>query len=128
MIVLTSKPIIYNKQGKIKKVLVDNTKKTIIKVRVSPGASKNEVTGFRGDSIKMKIAAPPVKGKANKELINYLSGLLGIKRGDIIIISGQTKRNKTLAVSGLDREVIVKKLSVKDKNDKKRGFQSEISW
>jgi len=69
----------------------------------------------------MKIAAPPVKGKANKELINYLSGLLEIKRGDIIIISGQTKRNKTLAVSGLDREVIVKKLSIKDKNDKKEA-------
>lgn len=95
--------------------------KTIIKVLVSPGASRNEVTGLLGDSIKLKIAAPPLKGRANKELISYLSDLLGIKRDDIEIISGQTKRSKTLAVSGLDREIILKKLLILSQGTKKRG-------
>ena len=51
---------------------MDNKKKTVIRVSVSPGAARNEVTGMHGDSFKIKIAAPPVKGKANKELISYL--------------------------------------------------------
>mgnify|MGYP001419265393 CR=1 FL=1 len=92
---------------------MNNTLKTVIRIQVSPGASKNEVTGMYGDSIKLKIAAPPVKGLANKELINYLSDLLGIKREGIIIVSGQTKRSKTIAISGLDREDILKKLLIK---------------
>ena len=96
---------------------MNKLKKTIIKVRVSPGASQNEVAGLHGDSIKLKIAAPPVRGQANKELVSFLSDLLEIKRGDIAITSGQTKRNKTLAVSGLDREIILKKLLIKDTRD-----------
>jgi len=84
--------------------------KTIIRVQVTPGASKNEVTGIQGKLYRIKIAAPPVKGKANKELINYLSNLLKIKRGDIAITSGQIKRCKTLAISGLDKETLAKKL------------------
>ena len=105
---------------------MNKTPKTFIKVQVVPGASRNEVTGIHGDSIRLKVAAPPVKGRANKELISYLSDLLGIKRDDIEITSGQKTRIKTIAVSGLDEETIMKKLLVKD--IKKRGFQSEISW
>ena len=107
---------------------MDNKKKTVIKVSVRPGASRNEVTGMSGDSFKIKIAAPPVKGKANKELINYLSDLLGIKRDYIEITGGQTNRSKMLSVFGLSKEIITDKLLARDAKDKKRGFQSEISW
>jgi len=105
---------------------MNKTPKRFIKVQVVPGASRNEVTGIHGDSIRLKVAAPPVKGRANKELISYLSDLLGIKRDDIEITGGQKTRIKTISVSGLDEETIMKKLLVKD--IKKRGFQSEISW
>jgi uncharacterized protein (TIGR00251 family) len=126
VIILTSRPIIYNKQCKIKKALMDSKNKTVIRIQVNPGVARNEVTGIYGGLFKLGIAAPPVKGRANKELISYLSNLLRIKRDDIEIISGQKTRIKTIAVSGLDKEVIIDKLLARDAL--KRGFQSEISW
>jgi uncharacterized protein len=83
-----------------------------INVQVSPNARHNEVVGFESDILKVKVAAPPLQGKANKELIKFLSQTLKVSRGSITIERGLTSRNKIIAIAGLDRTEIAKRLGV----------------
>jgi len=61
--------------------------------------------------LRVKVAAPPVKGKANKELIAFLAQKLGLSKGDLTIIKGHTSRNKVMAIAGLTQEEIARRLS-----------------
>ena len=81
-----------------------------ITIHVQPNARRNEVLGFEDGILHLKIAAPPVKGKANRELIELLSKLLGVSKGSINIERGITGRRKVIAIVGLDREQIVARL------------------
>ncbi len=72
-------------------------------VRVIPGASKNEVAGIQDCALKVKLTAPPVEGKANRACIDYLAGLLGLRRSSLAITSGEKSRKKTLTVAGIGR-------------------------
>ena len=81
-------------------------------VRVTPNASRNEITGFRDGALQVKIAAPPSGGKANKELTDFLSRTLGVKKFAITIVKGQTSRNKAIAIEGMSREDILKRIPV----------------
>ncbi len=74
------------------------------RVRVQPGASKNEITGVQEDALKVRISAPPVQGKANKVLIQFLAKHLGVKRSQVEILSGHTSRIKTIHVVGQGTE------------------------
>ena len=82
-----------------------------ISVRVHPSAARNEVLGFTGGVWQVRVSAPPVKGKANKELISFLSRLLGVSKSRIGIIRGHTTKDKVIAISGLSQEDIMKRLS-----------------
>jgi len=84
-----------------------------ITVQVQPNARRNEVLGFKDDILHVKIAAPPVKGKANRELIELLSQILGVSKGGITIERGITGRRKVIAIAGLDREQIVARLGAR---------------
>ncbi len=79
-------------------------------VKVSPGASRNEIAGFRDDVLLVKIAAAPEKGKANRELIDFLSDKLGIRKSDINVLRGETSRTKLLEIIGLPDSAIREKL------------------
>ena len=81
-----------------------------IAVRVYPGAARNEVVGFKGEVLQVRVSAPPVKGKANEELIAFLSKVLGVSRSRIGIIRGHTARNKVVAIGGLSQEDAMKRL------------------
>ena len=82
-----------------------------ILVRVQPGAVSNEVVCFTDGVWQVRVSAPPVKGKANRELIAFLSRLLGVGKGRIGIIKGHTARNKVMVINGLSNEEIMKRLS-----------------
>ncbi|MFH1663086.1 MAG: DUF167 domain-containing protein [Chloroflexota bacterium] len=84
--------------------------KTIISVRVYPNANKNEVVSFISDILRIRISAPPVNGKANKELIAFLSRLFGISKDSVSIIKGHTNRNKLISIDGLSQDSISKLL------------------
>jgi len=86
-------------------------RQTRITVRVYPNASRNEVAGFTGDVLKVKIAAPPVDRKANKKLVDFLSECLNVSKSRLSIVKGETGRNKVIAIEGLDRAEVVKRLS-----------------
>ena len=83
-----------------------------ISLRVYPNASRNEMMGFTDGVLRVKISAPPIKGKANRELITFLSRLLGVSKGSVNIIKGHTTRNKVVAVDGFSREEVMKRLPV----------------
>jgi uncharacterized protein (TIGR00251 family) len=71
-----------------------------LKVRVIPNARKNEVVGFTGDEIRLKIKAPAVDGKANAALIEYLSELANVPRSRIAIKAGEKARTKIIEIDG----------------------------
>ena len=68
-------------------------------VHVQPGAKKSGVVGEHGDALKIRLAAPPVDGKANAALIEFLATRLGIARAQVTLKSGQTSRRKVLEIS-----------------------------
>jgi uncharacterized protein (TIGR00251 family) len=82
-----------------------------ISLRVHPGAARSEVVGVTDGVLQVRVAAPPVKGKANKELIDFLSRHLSVAKSRIAIVSGHTAKDKVIAVSGLSREEVTKRLS-----------------
>ena len=81
-----------------------------ISLRVYPNASRNEMVGFTDGVLRVKVSVPPSKGKANRELIAFLSRLLGVGKDSINIIKGHTTRNKVVAIDGLSREEVMKRL------------------
>ncbi len=80
-----------------------------IVVRVQPNARRNEVLGFKDDTLRIKIAAPPVKGKANQALITFLSDILGIRKGDLVIEKGATGKRKVISITGLTQTQIIER-------------------
>jgi len=85
--------------------------KAKISLRVYPNASRNEVAGFSEGVLRVKVSAPPIRGKANRELITFLSQLLGVSKGSIDIIKGHTARNKVVVIDGLSQEEVMNRLS-----------------
>ncbi|HEY32667.1 MAG TPA: YggU family protein [Dehalococcoidia bacterium] len=75
-----------------------------ITVRVQPNAKRNEVVRFEDDVLYLRIAAPPVKGKANQALIAFLSDILGVSKSNLSIDKGATSRTKVITVEGLTQE------------------------
>ncbi len=84
---------------------------TNITVQVQPSARRNGVLGFEDGVLKVKIAAPPVKGRANKELIAFLSQLLKVSKGSITLEKGATSRRKVIGISGLSQAEVWKRLA-----------------
>ena len=84
---------------------------TRLHVRVTPNASRNEVNGFTDGVLYVKVTALPDRGKANKELIDYLSMMLDIKKSSLHLLKGHTSRNKVIAVDGLSLESIIQRIS-----------------
>ena len=71
----------------------------IVKIKVTPRASKNEIVGKMADgTVKIKLKAPPVGGKANEELIKFLAEEFGVEKGCVKIIRGKTGRKKTVEI------------------------------
>jgi len=65
-------------------------------IRVRPGARVTAVVGVKGDRLVIDVAAQPEKGKANKELIRFLAKSLGLRKNQVVIVSGETGRKKNV--------------------------------
>jgi len=70
----------------------------VINVQLQPRARQNQIMGIHGDALKIRITAPPVDGKANTHLCQFLSNLLDVPASSIDIISGETSRNKRVCI------------------------------
>ena len=92
-------------------------------LRVQPRASRNAIAGListggsqtgasGGDAVKLAITAPPVDGKANEAVIAFLAELFGVAKSSITIVSGETGRNKVVAVRGRTADEVRRALGV----------------
>ena len=70
-----------------------------LSVHVQPGAKRTEIAGVHGDALKIRLAAPPVDGKANAALIDFVAERLGLAKSAVSLKSGQTSRRKVLEIS-----------------------------
>jgi uncharacterized protein (TIGR00251 family) len=76
----------------------------VLRLHVQPGARKVGVTGLFGDALKVKVTAPPADGRANVAVVELVAGLLGVRTGQVQLVSGQSSRSKRLEVQGVDPE------------------------
>ena len=76
----------------------------ILRVRAKPRASKSRVLGVREGSVEVAIAAPPVDGEANAELVRTLARHLGVPRSSVTIESGEAGRTKRVRIVGISAE------------------------
>lgn len=86
----------------------------ILSVRIVPNSSQNSVLGYCDEYIKIKITAPAIENKANKQLILYLSELLSIPKTKISFVSGEKSRIKRILLNGKTLSDISQKLSIYD--------------
>ena len=81
--------------------LTQTNEGVIIAVHACPRASKNAVQGLHGDALKIRLRAPPVDGKANEALLEFLSDTLGVPVRALRLVSGETGRQKRVLAQGL---------------------------
>jgi len=81
-----------------------------IRVRVKPKASKSRILEVRDGILQIAVAAPPVDGEANSELIRTLAHALGCGKSAIEIVTGAGSRSKLVAIVGLDLAELLAKL------------------
>lgn len=75
-------------------------------VRVQPRAARSTVEGVRDGALRVRLAAPPVDGAANEELVRLLARRLGVARRDVSIVGGVTSRSKLVDVRGVSVEAV----------------------
>lgn len=80
--------------------LVDGIGDVVLQLHVQPGAKRTEVVGRHGDAWKVRLATPPVDGKANEELISFMAVLFGVPKRQVEILSGLASRDKRVRISG----------------------------
>jgi uncharacterized protein (TIGR00251 family) len=78
-----------------------SAKRVTVTVKVVPGATRTRIAGVLDRALRVAVAAPPEAGKANDELLRFVTRKLGLKRGDVEIVRGHTQRLKIIAVSTL---------------------------
>jgi uncharacterized protein (TIGR00251 family) len=71
----------------------------LLELHIQPGAKKSEVAGLHGDALKIRIASPPVDGKANAALVAFVAGALDVPKSAVEVIRGETSRRKCLRVN-----------------------------
>ena len=79
----------------------------MLALHVQPGAKRTEVAGVHGDGtqarLKIRLAAPPVDGKANAELVRFLAEAFGVPRSRVTLVRGATSRQKTVRIASPTR-------------------------
>ena len=84
-------------------------------MRVIPRAGRSAITGVRDGAILVRLAAAPVDGAANAELIDVIARALDIPKRDVSIVSGERSRQKRIRVAGIDRAAAYARLTERRK-------------
>jgi hypothetical protein len=82
-------------------------------VQVTANARRNEIAGWLGEKLKVRISAPAVEGKANAELVRFVAECLDVRASAIEIIRGGTAKTKLLHVEGIDDEALRSRIGVR---------------
>ncbi len=81
--------------------LTQTAEGVVIAVHACPRASKTAIQGLHGDALKIRLRAPPVDGKANEALLEFLAETLGLPSRNLRLVSGETSRQKRILARGL---------------------------
>lgn len=81
-----------------------------LELKVIPNAPRNEVAGWLGPALKVKIHAPALEGRANDELLDFLADTLGVPRRTITLLRGDKSRRKVVQFAGLDESTLRSRL------------------
>jgi uncharacterized protein (TIGR00251 family) len=83
---------------------------TLVPVKVVPNASRTRFAGAHGDGVKIQVAAPPERGRANEAVCEVLAEALGVPARDVTVVRGHTSPAKTLRVLGLAPDEVARRL------------------
>ncbi len=83
----------------------------VLFVKVLPNAAQEEIVGWEGEELKIRLKAIPEKGKANHALIAFLAKKLSVPKNAIVIVRGETNRHKRLTIDGLTKAQLLEKLT-----------------
>ena len=83
-----------------------------LEVKVTPNAGRNEITGFKDGVLQVRVTAAPEKGKANRELADFLAEKLGIRKSSVLILKGQASRHKIIFIEGLSGQDLSRLLKI----------------
>jgi len=75
-----------------------------IGIKVVPNASRDQIAGWLGDDLKIRVQSPPEDGRANKRLCQFLAAQLGLPKDAVSVVTGQTNQRKTVEIRGLSLE------------------------
>ena len=84
---------------------------TRLRLRVVPGAKSAGIVGRHGEAWKLRVTAPPERGRANEAALKLLAATLGVEPGDVRLVSGETSRDKVVEVSGIEASEAERRLS-----------------
>ncbi|MBY4676417.1 DUF167 family protein [Marinobacterium arenosum] len=70
----------------------------LLSLHLQPKASKDEICGLHGDSVKIRISAPPIEGRANAHLIKFLAKQFGVAKSAVTIVGGELGRQKRVKI------------------------------
>jgi uncharacterized protein (TIGR00251 family) len=82
----------------------------VLRLSVSPGAGRSAVVGRHGDALKVRVGAPPERGRANEAVVQLVASVVGAKPKDVTLVSGDTSRSKRVAVKGVEPDDIGRRL------------------
>lgn len=88
----------------------DSERGALVTVQVQPGSSRTECVGIHGDAIKIRLAARPIDGAANDELIRFIAERCAVPRANVQLRTGATGRRKRLVVQGVTAEWLLARL------------------
>lgn len=74
-----------------------------VEIKVQPRSSRNQISGEQDGALKVKLTAPPVEGAANQALIDFLAQTLKIPKKNIILLRGETSRNKLIEILAISK-------------------------
>lgn len=87
-------------------------KSCTLAIKAIPNAPRSEVVGWLGDALKIKVHAPPVEGRANEALCEFLAEELALPRRAVTVLRGDTSRQKLIRIDGLTLAEVKAKLGV----------------
>lgn len=100
-------------------ISVNNSGNIVLRIHAKPGAKQNAITDIMDEAIGVQIAAPPVDGEANAELVKYIAKVLQLRKSDVSVDRGSKSREKTLLIDGdaiKDPALVLNRLATEQAN------------
>lgn len=91
---------------------VDEGGAVVLRLHVQPGAGRTALTGRHGDAVKVKVAVPPEKGRANDACVELVASTLGVPKDQVELVGGPASRSKRVRITGVEVDEVRRLLAV----------------